>query len=354
LNLLASEVDKSLVAQKQPDIVVTLPEQILAWQDNVADLSPYAAQSDVGMLASDMTGAFWEQSQVNGKRFGVPAARSARFLFYNTSFAHDLGFGAAPTTTDEFRKQACAANGFWKQDADLTNDGYGGLALDVNANWQTPYSWLAAGEAQVFADGSYGFNTPENIAAFEFVSKLRQDGCAWSPTGSTSYDQLAARRALFITGSLSELSDQNSAFAAASSTDQWTVLPFPGKQPVIVAYGSDFAVLKSNEARQLAAWLFIRWMLQPANQLRWSRGTGFYPMTAPAAKLIAADGAANPQWAAALALIPDAVTYPQTSTWRVADKLLADGFEAYFLSFPNASLEGVLAMMDTTVKDLTR
>lgn len=354
LVLLAGQVDKAMLTEQQPDIVVALPEQILAWQDNVVDLSPYTVQPDIGIDPGAMNGAFWEQSHTNGKRYGLPAARSARFLFYNTSFAQDLGFNAAPGNLDQFREQACKANAFWKQDADLTNDGFGGLALDVSANWQTPFSWLAAAGAQVFVDGEFRFNTPENVAVLDFVSKLRADGCAWPSSSSSNYDHFAARRALFITGSLGEMAAQKQAFVAAASADQWTVLPFPGAQPTIVAYGPDYAVLKSGSARQLAAWLFIRWMLEPQNQLSWSRQTGLFPVTASAVKLLQADGVANPQLAAALTLIPDASIYPQTPLWRVADGPLADGFMAYFYSFPNGTLEGVLTSLDATVKELTK
>jgi ABC-type glycerol-3-phosphate transport system substrate-binding protein len=356
LTLLAGAVDKALSTAGQPDMVVALPEQILAWQEHIVDLSAYAVQPEFGMSANEMSGAFWEQSHVNGKRLGLPAARSARFLFYNTSFARQLGFNAPPQSPDEFSQQACAANAFWKRDADPTNDGYGGLALDLNTNWQTPYSWLAAGGAQIFVDGEFRFDSPANISALSFVPKLREDGCAWmpDPAGPGNAEHFATRRALFITGSLDELTAQKQAFEAAGSTDDWTVLPFPGKQPVIVAYGPDYALLKSSDARQLAAWLFMRWMLEPSNQVRWTRATGTLPVTAAAAKLLAGDAAADPQWAAALALIPDAAIYPQTPAWRLANKTLADGFMAYFLSSPNATLQGVLNVMDVTVKDLTK
>jgi ABC-type glycerol-3-phosphate transport system substrate-binding protein len=354
LSLLAAEVDKSLSASEHPDIVVALPEQLLGWKDALADLTPYVSQPDFGMSAKDFPPAFWEQSNINDKRYGVPAARSARFVFYNVSFAHDLGFDAAPQTPDEFRKQACAANGFWKQDKDLTNDGYGGLALDVSSSWQTPYSWLAVSGGQVFVDGEFHFNTPENIAALEYVSKLREDGCAWLSTSASNYEYLAARRALFITGNLNNIAEQKAAFATAASMDEWSVLPFPGQKPGIVAYGPDYAVLKSSPAQQLAAWLFIHWMLEPQNQARWARETGMFPVRTSSIDLLKSERSSNPQWSAALDLIPQAKTYPQTAQWGVASHIMADGFMAYFSSFPNATLKGVLGVMDKTVEELNK
>lgn len=354
LSLLSGEVDKALAAAEQPDLVVALPEQNLAWQDKLVDLGVYAAQPEFGLDGKDFPPAIWGQSEVNRVRYGVPAARSARFLFYNVSFAKDLGFTAPPKTADEFRQQACAANAFWKKDLDQTNDGFGGLALDTVSNWQTPYAWLAASGQKVFVDGEFHFKTPENLATLEFVSKLRADDCAWLSTSASNYENLALRKALFYSGSLDELNGQKAALSAANSTDQWTVLPFPGSQPAIVAYGPDYAVFKSSPARQLAAWLFIRWMVKPENQVRWSRETGLLPVSLTAAKTLKAESSANPQYSAALDLLPQAALYPQTAHWRLANKVLADGFEAYFASFPNSTLENVLTLMDKTVQDLIK
>jgi ABC-type glycerol-3-phosphate transport system substrate-binding protein len=306
------------------------------------------------MDARDFPAAFWGQSLVNNVRYGIPAARSARLVFYNVSFARTIGFNAAPKTLDEFRKQACAANAYWKMDKDLTNDGYGGLALDVTPNWQTPFSWLAASGGQVFADGKLQFDTPENIAALEYVSKLREDGCAWFSTSASNYDHFAARRALFITGNLANIAEQKAAFASAASTDEWSVLPFPGQEPGIVAYGPDYAVLKSSAARQLAAWLFIHWMLEPQNQARWASETGLLPVRTKSIALLQNERSSNPQWSAALDLIPLSKPYPQTAQWGLASRVMADGFDAYFGSFPNATLEGVLGMMDKTVEELNK
>jgi len=354
LNLLTAEMDKPQDTVEHPDIVVALPEQLLAWKDSLTDLSLYIAQPDLGLDQKDIPPAFLEQSLVAGVHYGVPATRSARFVFYNASFARTLGFNAAPKTADEFRKQACAANAYWKMDADLTNDGYGGLALDVSPNWQTPYSWLAASGGQVFVNGEFHFNTPENITALEFVSKLRKDDCAWPSGGASNYDHFAAHRALFITGNLSNLAEQKAALTAAGSSDEWTVLPFPGQQPTIVAYGPDYGVLKSDAKRQLAAWLFVRWMLEPQNQARWAAETGLLPVRTSALEQLKSQRSFNPQWSAALDLIPDAQPYPQTAQWGTVSRVLADGFIAYFGSFPSATLEGVLGEMDTTVEELSK
>ncbi len=351
LSTLTTEVGSLLGTPDQPDIVAALPEQILTWQDNAVDLSPYLVQPEFGLDAAEIINGVWDQSFINGARYGVPLSRSARFLFYNTSFAHYLGFDTAPQTSEDFRKQACAANAFWKQDTDLTNDGYGGLALDVVSNWQTPYSWLAAAGGKVFVDGKFHFNTPENLAALEFFSGLKQAGCAWQPSSISNFEHLASRRALFITGSLGDIAGQNQALSAAASPDKWTLLPFPGEKPAIFTYGPDLAVLKSSGVRQLAAWLFIRWMLEEKNQVLWSRSTGLLPVTTSAVKTLQADAMTIPELKAALKLMPQSVPYPQSADWRRVNKILADGFMAYGQGLP---LADAFTELDATIAELTK
>jgi multiple sugar transport system substrate-binding protein len=337
LSLLAQAVDSAFKTPEHPDIVIALPEQTLAWdaQNRITDLTPYVSHPDFGFSESevnDIPAAFWKQSDVAGKRLGVPASRTARFLFYNVTFAQELGFTAPPQTADEFRAQACAATQSWRLDADPANDGYGGWVLDNpvtdnDAPW-TAYSWLKAFKGDVYADGKYDFDTPENRSALEFLAKLRTDGCAWLSTAASNYEPLTNRKALFAAGSLNELPAQQLAFAGSS--DQWTVIPFPGTERAILTYGPDYVVLKSNEARQFAAWLFVRWMLSPENQARWTHETGLFPVRSSAKELLKDILSVNPQWAAAADLIPQARAYPQVASWRKARPVLGDGFFALF------------------------
>ena len=347
--LLGAEMEK--IPAEQGEMVIALPEQILAWQNRVTDLNPYLSLPDLGFNPADLS-AFAAQSNLGEARLGLPAARSAWFIFYNRSFARDLGFADAPQSAEDFKAQACAANMFWKQDQDLTNDGFGGLALEVSPNWQSAHAWLSAGGGETFENNEFHFDTPANISALEFVDSLRQQDCAWLPDSTTNFDNLASRRAIFSTGNLSEITLQSAAFAASGSTDEWTLLPFPGNHPGITAYGPDYAILKTDPAHQLAAWLFIRWMLEPQNQVRWSVDTGLLPVTLPAITMFQAETASVPQWKIALSLIPQSLPYPQTAGWRKANKVLADGIFAYFRAYPNASLPDVLDMMDATVHDL--
>lgn len=361
LNLLAGAVSASLETDSQPDLVIALPEQLLGWSESLLDLAPYAAHAEFGAARGDVPPVFWEQSLVDGVQYGLPLIRSGRYLFYNVTWARELGFEAAPRAWEDFRKQACAANAAWKSDADPTNDGFGGLALEVTPNWQTPYAWARALGGEVFAEGAYTFESDQNAAALEKLVELRAEGCAWLPSTLTNFEHLAARKALFISGGLGDLDDQRAAFSAVStgsttvsSADEWTLIAFPGEHPTVPVYGLDVAIFQSDSGRELAAWLFARWLLLPENQARLARASGLLPVSRAAFDLLKSDYAANPQKGAAAGLLADAVGYPQSARWGLANKVLADGFFYLFQVFPNASAQAVLGQMDAVVRDLAK
>ena len=46
---------------------------------------------------------------------------------------------------------------------------------------------------------------------------------------------------------------------------------------MIDVYGASLSVFKSTPERQLAAWLFLKWLAEPEQQAKWSRGTNYFP-----------------------------------------------------------------------------
>jgi len=336
-NELFQNVETSLSASNDPQLVVGLPEYALLWNANedVVDLTDYVNDPKYGLGdedIKDIPSIFWDQDEVGGKRLGMPAERSARFLLYNASWARELGFNSAPVTADDFQKQACAAHATMLKDKDKSNDAMGGWLVDAQAT--TALSWLTAFGGGVLEGNGYHFLTPNNVAAFTFVKQLYDDGCAWTTTTadpSSVYDAFANRKALFSTASLEELSDQARAFGAANNSDEWTVLAFPGNsQSGLFIYGSSYIVLKSTPERQLASWLFVRWILSPENQAKWVETLGLFPLRASSMELLKDYSNSHPQWNAALGLLPNAGIQPQLASWRKVQIMLGDGFSYMF------------------------
>lgn len=357
---LYENVTASLPTPNKPQLVIALPEHALGWDADgfVADLTDYVNDPQYGFTnddVKDFPSVFWNQDSMGGKRLGVPAQRSARFLLYDVSWARQLGFDAAPANADDFRQQACRARQTMLTDNDNTNDGLGGWLVDTNA--MTALSWLTAFGGGALEGNDYRFLTPKNIAAFKFVKQLYDDSCAW--TASPEADRAAAfasRKALFATAGLEDLPDYMRAMGTAANADEWSVLGFPGDvQTGLVVYGSSYIVLKSTPEQQLASWLFVRWMLSAENQKKWVEVTGLFPLRNSALALLGNYGNSHPQWAAAVSLLPQAQIQPQLASWRKVRVMIGDGFDnMYRLNIPAGSVAEVLAIMESTSRELSK
>ncbi len=322
-----------------PDLLLALPEQEAAWAQKslLAPLTPYLHHPEFGFSPSetaDFAPALAETALI------LPSVRSARLLAYNLSWARELGFETAPQTPEQFRQQACAANAAWRADADPTNDGYGGWVVDENP-W-TAYAWLRAFDAQVWDGENFHFNTPAAEKMLTFLQTLREAGCAWFSGEAANYGALPEHKALFASLNLAELPEQAAAFQGKS--DEWTLINFPGEAGV--GYGATLALMKSTPARQLAAWLFARWLVSPEIQARWAQQTGYLPARISALAQMSGYAASHPQWAAAAALSGELGAPPFAARWSLARNLLGSGLGAVVIVGGDPLL--VLQQMQTT------
>ena len=343
----------------RPDVVVGLPEYAVEWhaQEAVLDLNPYVSDPLYGLSGAeiaDFPSVFWEQDQVEVVRLGMPAQRTTRLLLYNQTWASELGFESPPANASEFREQACKANQFMRSDADPQNDGQGGWLIDTHPI--TNFSWLLAFGGGAQESSSFRFLTPENIEAARFVKGLSEDDCAWKTQNIEPLTRFVDRSALFATASLEDLPDLARAFASAGSIDQWTVLAFPGAESsVLVVYGSSYILFDSDDPDQLAAWLFVRWLLSPEQQADWVNSAGLFPLQASTMGLLADYSAGHPQWAQAVNLLPQGRITPQLAAWRTVRVALGDGFNFMFrVDTPVGQVPAILAQLDAIVTDLNK
>lgn len=355
---LFNNVTASLAAPDKPDLVIGLPEHALFWDERtgVVNLAPYVSDSVWGLRAdeiADFPSVFWEQDSVGDKRLGMPAQRTTRLIFYNQSWARQLGFSTPPATPEEFREQACKANESFRLNEDPQDDAFGGWLVDTDP--MTAMSWMLAFGGGPLEGEGYRFLRPENIDAFRFAKMLAEDGCAFSLTETSTLDAFADRRALFVTGGLEDIAAQSRAFLTLSSSDEWTLIPFPGKTETMAVYGSSFIVMPSDDASQLATWLFVRWILSTENQARWVSTTGMFPLRTSTLNLVADYAAAHPQWVEAVKLLPHGQGTPRFSSWRLIRLVMGDGFDFMFrVDMPVGQVAAILADMDKAVQDLTK
>ncbi len=346
-----------------PDITVAYLYQALAWDAAdvpLTDLSVYVDDPVWGLdeqTQADYYPIFWEHNLVGDKRFGVPAQGSAQVLYYNTTWAMELGFNAPPQSPEQLREQACAAAQTFKRDNNPKNDQMGGWI--ISTQYPVVLGWMYAFGAEILvADGEgYHFNTPQVEGTFDFLRGLLDSGCAWLSENQTTEAEFAARQGLFAAGSVAGIPSQEEAFVAAGSQDEWTVMPFPSPrgEPAIAAYGPSFQILRSTPERQLASWLFIQWLSGADHQAQLAQVSAYYPVRASSLEQMGVLPAAHPQWQTAVDLLSDAHPEPALRSWRVVRWAVEDAATQLFrYYFEQGRVPVLVKLLDDTANELHR
>ena len=348
-------VTTSLPTADKPDLVIALPEHALEWNNEgvVADLTPYAGDPVYGIDPADFPPAFWDQDVSGEVRVAVPAQRTARFLLWNRTWAGELGFDSAPAAPDDFRQQSCRAQKSMLNDTTSQNDFMGGWIVDTGPF--TDYAWLLAFQGGVLDGGNnYRFLTPNNVEALKFLRELSESQCAWQVNETDPVTAFAGREALFITAGLEDLPSVARAFAGAGNTDIWEVIAFPGAdRDAFIVYGSSYVILRSTDQKQLAAWLFTRWLLDKEQDKRRVETTHLFPLRISTFELLTDYRKSHPQWVEAVALLTDARTPPRLASWRKVKVMLGDGFEHMVrVALPSGQAAVILAQMDAISGEL--
>lgn len=350
----------ALDAGAPPMLVAAYLHQALAWdaQHPLADLDGYVSDPDWGFSAESLSSfypEFWEQGVIDGIRVGLPALRYAVMLYYNQTWAEELGFDGPPNTPDSFREQACSAARALRQDEDSENDGRGGYMISLD--YAAALGWISAFGGEITVDNGYRFDSKETRAALTYLRELYDDGCAFLVEGRSPEADFASRQGLFTTGSLAAISYQADAFRRAENRDRWLPLAFPspGGVPAVTAYGPSYVLFTAPPEQELASFLFVRWMMDPARQAELALASSSFPLSEDAAMLMQAASSGSREWWAGLKLLPQADAEPSLASWKVVRWALQDAYTQLFRSyFSAAQVPELTEFLDETAEELVR
>lgn len=319
-----------------PNAVVGYTNALDTWYsvDVIADMNSYIADPDWGLTEDDVADFFtpaWESGiSTDGARVGFPHGQSANTIFYNYTWAEELGFPSPPSTLEELKEQACAAAAANAGDADPDNDGTGGLVLYASASNVASFVF-GVGSDFTNADGTgYDFTKPEIQEVAEFLKDIWDEDCAF-PTESYPNPEFATRKALMTMSSSAGLPYQVGAFEAedAYGDDVWGMIAFPGVgDGAVNAFAQNSAVVKSNPEQELASWLFLKWFTSPETMAKWIEASGYHPTRASTVGLLGDYIEANPLWSVGIDLAPLGAAEPGWSSWGTVRRDVQDTFSA--------------------------
>jgi multiple sugar transport system substrate-binding protein len=325
-----------------PDMVTGYTNAMSNWYavDAVVDLSPYMNDAFFG-LSADEQAAFYEGALTGGKApdgtlFAFPISQSENVLFYNSGWAKELGFEAPPANYEEFKAQSCAATEANANDADPDNDGTGGLVLYAGASNVASFVFANSGNMLNEDASGYDFAAPSVLDTAVMMKDLWDSKCAFA-TESYPNPEFASRRALFTMSSTAGLPYQIAAFEAEGAIpDEWTIIPFPGKDggQAVNLFGQYVAIANTNPERMMATWVFIKYLTSPEVQAKWIEGSAYYPTRTDALPLIEAYGQENAIWSYGLSFLEYGKAEPAWPSWTSVRREVGNTFNAILQGTP--------------------
>ena len=280
---LQTEVLTAASAGTPPDVVITSCDEmaLFASRGLVATLNPYRDHPVYG-LGDAQAADLWPVvlhgcvDKDSDQSLGLLIDIQAQLLYYNSAWLMRLKTEAPPTTWDQLRTLCNAARGDKKS-------GTWGLAFDGAS--LTVSNWIASlGGSLLDEEGNLTLASSEATAALTALQDLGQDGCmVCSSESGAGRQEFASEKALFAFDSSSELNKYREAILDPKTRKakfSWDVASFPfvTSEPVVLVSGLTLGILNTSPNQQLAAWLLLKWFLEPLNDASWVLATGSLPL----------------------------------------------------------------------------
>ncbi len=278
---------------------------------SAVDLGPYINSTKWGLgdMAKDFRTDLIDFNTISGDPFNGavvawPHQFSAQVFAYNSTLLKTLGFDAPPTTIDDFKTQACAAS------KAKTADGNQIQGFPITTDASAFESWVASMGGAIYHDGKYDFSSDAVKGALQLYQDMYSQGCAYIP-GQQYGDQTDFNNGVvpFYVTSSAGFTYVISGFQKSGVTADWSVQTFPhteGNQ-IIQVFEPSIILMPSTPEKQLASWLFLKYLDTPEVAAKWSEGTGYFNPVPSTADMLSsgtftADGLA-PYFNAANALL---------------------------------------------------
>ena len=313
-----------------PSLVVAYQNQAMAYyrDGGIVDIAPYMNSPKWGLSAdekSDFIQSFLEQDFIGGAQVGFPPNRSLEVFYYNVDWLRELGFDSPPRTWDEFAQMCRLArdNPFSRSE---DKDRSLGFLIEAEASRLASLVFTRGGDLVDETSSRYTIETPAMRGALSMLRGLMEDGSI-ELMGEEYGDQreFAAGQVLFILRSSSGLPFVTSAVEDGLDFT-WTVTYPPNEveEPIINVYGASVSLCKTTPQQQLAAWLFIKWFTEPAQQARWVRASNYFPVRRSTASELGDYFEENARYKSAFELLDFGKSEPTLSGYQQVRRVLQE------------------------------
>ena len=344
-------------ASEQTDLIIADS----AWLRSQSGSEAFAGLSDFmndpdlsfenGSISPVMPVMLAEEDQ-DGEFYALPLWAEPAFLFYNKTWAIELGYENTPEDLAAFAEQACAAGKAGYSDKDESKHGTGGWI--ISSDPEDVMSWLLifAEEGQTSGRILRSENGDVFSDTAAWLRNLYDNGCAWNSRVKEPYDYFANRYALFYSGTYADAERQYSAFEQSPEHgfDNWDLIVYPGRStgrktdPRIYGNVVSAAMLKGSSGAMNAAWHFIRWLYEDQHAAELALSAGGWPVQDNDAVTKMYRNSGKDKLYQTLSYRQYLVNNDADENWLTDQLILSDGF-AYIFN-PSVNAEDIAGIWD--------
>ena len=311
------------------NLVVAYQNQAMAYYqaDGIVDITPYMESPKWGFSQAerqDYVQAFLHQDNVNGAQIGFPPNRSMELLYYNLDWLRELGYDRPPATWDDFAKMCRLA----KEKPFSNNEDKSrslGFLLDIDTSRLAAMVFSRGGDL-VNANGTaYLLDSPEVKAALELMRDLFSEGVIdVAGEQDAELNEFVTGQILFAQDSSSGLPFYKSGIEDSGLDFEWGVThpPQTGSTPVVDVYGASVSICAATPEKQLAAWLFLKWLTAPEQQARWVRASNYFPVRKSTARELESYFEENPHYGVAFGMLDYGKSEPTIASYQQVRRLI--------------------------------
>lgn len=357
-----SSVETAFVEGLVPQVMISDAPAAVSWYQAglTVDLLKYLSDPAAGLSQKDQKdyyeGILDSFFIKDGILPGIPFTQLVQGIYYNQTWAAELGFSYAPGSSDELIDQACKAAEMIQTDQQNT----GGIILYPEA--ANVVGWLYAYGGSLFdpEDRSYRFSTSEMINVARDWQDLVRDQCGLmisqypNPMArEIEFARFNNREALMMMNSTQYLEQIHPGPNQSGRADDWTMLPFlgPDGTKAVTSEIQSGVIFKTSPEEQLAAWLFLKYLTSPEVQAEWVQYSFYYPTRKDSLRFLRDFKTANPAWAEGVNILNYALAEPLDPSWEVVQQAVGDAFEYLLLEDFPGPIE-LLAELNQTAEEL--
>ncbi|MGH9008198.1 MAG: ABC transporter substrate-binding protein [Acidimicrobiales bacterium] len=276
---------------KLPDLVQWETELIQLLIDSQSVVPVGQAIAADHFSTKDFVPSMLNYFKVDGTQWGMPFNISSQILYYDQNALSKAGLDPTnPPATQAQLKTACQK---------IVSSGVAKYGMSLKLDQTNFEQWMALGDQPLVnkhngRSGRASQATFDNAAGkqiFTWWSGMLKSNLAQSTanSGSGAFDNLLAIGSGIAPMTFDTSAALGTILAVLGSGQYSNVklgaahLPFPGSKPtksggVYVGGAGLYLVKKSTPATLDAAWQFIKYLVNPAQQAAWSVGTGYVPV----------------------------------------------------------------------------